>query len=339
MSHLDDGTLHALLDGEIPSAELPPIQAHLSACPACRARLESERALMEEADGLVELIEVPDDVSPAVSRPQTVRRSGGGWLRGLAWAASVVGAAGLGYAVRAGRSSGPEPEVLAVTSNPAAPAGDPAASSAKPGDRQETPPPPPAPGLQPTNAPERRQTLAPPPAGDDRAAAERVRDSAVVLAKADTFRTGELAAKAADDRRAVIIPSSPAEAANRQETGGRGAGALGRLDRERGRNPQPASGAAALDAAASRLALAEGPEPVTFPEALRRLNGSLRLIPGMVPIRLETQGPLVRVVYATAHGELVLSQSLRDGQIVFTLESPPGFPTDSLARLRARVRE
>jgi hypothetical protein len=59
----------------------------------------------------------------------------------------------------------------------------------------------------------------------------------------------------------------------------------------------------------------------------------------MVPLRLEAQGQTVRVVYATAQGELVLSQRLVDGRIEVTLLAPAGFSPDSLARLRSKVRE
>ena len=51
-SHLDDGTIHELLDGEIPSAQLPPLQAHLAACAECRARLDSARELVDFSDEL-----------------------------------------------------------------------------------------------------------------------------------------------------------------------------------------------------------------------------------------------------------------------------------------------
>jgi hypothetical protein len=47
----------------------------------------------------------------------------------------------------------------------------------------------------------------------------------------------------------------------------------------------------------------------------------------------------VRVVYPTVQGELLLSQQLIDGRVVWALLAPPGFSADSLARLRARVRE
>ena len=39
MSHLDEGTLHALLDGELEMSEMAEIQAHLGSCAACGSRL------------------------------------------------------------------------------------------------------------------------------------------------------------------------------------------------------------------------------------------------------------------------------------------------------------
>ncbi len=53
MSHLDEGTLHALLDGELGSTELMEIEAHLDGCAACSARLHDAREFLEEADRLV----------------------------------------------------------------------------------------------------------------------------------------------------------------------------------------------------------------------------------------------------------------------------------------------
>ena len=113
----------------------------------------------------------------------------------------------------------------------------------------------------------------------------------------------------------------------------------GRLDELEAQRRQQDIAAAVQPAAAAKLALAPPSEVVEFPEALRRLNGSLRLIPGLIPIRLEAAGATVRVIYPAAGGELVLSQELRDGRLVVTLTAPPGFPADSLERLRARVRE
>ncbi len=84
---------------------------------------------------------------------------------------------------------------------------------------------------------------------------------------------------------------------------------------------------------------AGGADSISFPEALRRLNGSIRLIPGLVPLRLEAIGPFVVVVYPVPRGELRLMQQVVDGQLVHQLIGPRGFPADSLELLRARVRE
>ena len=97
-------------------------------------------------------------------------------------------------------------------------------------------------------------------------------------------------------------------------------------------------GRTALGALADRAGFAVA-QPATLPEAMRALGGSLRLIEGLIPERLEILGRTVRVVYGTGFGELLLSQELVDGTVRFTLIPPRGFPADSLARLRGRVRE
>ncbi|HEY8256345.1 MAG TPA: zf-HC2 domain-containing protein [Gemmatimonadales bacterium] len=53
MSHLDEGTLHALLDNELANSELMEIEAHLDGCNACSARLRAAREFLDEADRLV----------------------------------------------------------------------------------------------------------------------------------------------------------------------------------------------------------------------------------------------------------------------------------------------
>src|SRR3954467_1118413 len=59
MSHLDEGTLHALLDGELDLAEVSEIQMHLGTCVACGSRLQEVKQVLAEADRLVGAIEVP----------------------------------------------------------------------------------------------------------------------------------------------------------------------------------------------------------------------------------------------------------------------------------------
>src|SRR3989475_11162136 len=53
MSHVDEGTLHAYLDGELPSAERTALEAHLADCATCRANLTEERTLRERVTALL----------------------------------------------------------------------------------------------------------------------------------------------------------------------------------------------------------------------------------------------------------------------------------------------
>lgn len=68
MSHLDEGTLHALLDGELELAEVREIQTHLGTCAACDSRLQDVKQFLAEADRLVGALETP--AGPSRSRPE-----------------------------------------------------------------------------------------------------------------------------------------------------------------------------------------------------------------------------------------------------------------------------
>src|SRR5262245_45058269 len=59
MSHLDEGTLHALLDGELEMTEVKEIQAHLGSCSACGTRLRQVKELSAQADRRVGSLELP----------------------------------------------------------------------------------------------------------------------------------------------------------------------------------------------------------------------------------------------------------------------------------------
>ncbi len=71
MSHLDEGTLHALLDGELDLAEVSEIQKHLGSCVACGSRLQEVKQVLAEADRLVGAMEVP--ASAPRGRPEPPR--------------------------------------------------------------------------------------------------------------------------------------------------------------------------------------------------------------------------------------------------------------------------
>jgi anti-sigma factor RsiW len=98
MSHVDDGTLHAYLDGELAPAEAQGVDAHLAQCPACRGRVEEERALITRAGELLALAAPPDRELPPF-RAGDVKPLKRLWWQvrlPLAWAATVVLALGVG---------------------------------------------------------------------------------------------------------------------------------------------------------------------------------------------------------------------------------------------------
>ncbi|HEU4648919.1 MAG TPA: zf-HC2 domain-containing protein [Gemmatimonadales bacterium] len=57
MPHVDEGTLHALLDGELEPAEVQQVQTHFATCPACQSRLDEARQMMEETERLLRALE------------------------------------------------------------------------------------------------------------------------------------------------------------------------------------------------------------------------------------------------------------------------------------------
>src|SRR5438876_175193 len=124
ISHVDDGQLHAYLDGELPQAELWRLEAHLGECPACRGRLEEQRALIARASELLALATPPardaPPFRPAVAQPPPPVR----WpaRQPLAWAATVVLALAAGWYLRGESPSAPvRPDRRAAAANAAAP--------------------------------------------------------------------------------------------------------------------------------------------------------------------------------------------------------------------------
>ncbi len=99
MSHVDEGTLHAYLDGELPPVERERVDTHLKGCPACQARLAEERALIERAGRLLGMATPPERTMPPLHELRQPRLT---WRlrRPLAWAATVLLAIGLGWFAR-----------------------------------------------------------------------------------------------------------------------------------------------------------------------------------------------------------------------------------------------
>jgi len=67
MSHVDDGQLNALLDGELPAAEARAVESHVATCADCRRRLEEARAFLHEANALLDSLSPLAAPAPAPS--------------------------------------------------------------------------------------------------------------------------------------------------------------------------------------------------------------------------------------------------------------------------------
>ena len=84
MQHLDDGTIHAWLDGALGTGEAAAVEAHAAACRDCADRVAEARGLIAASSRiLTALDDVPEHVVP-VERPAAVA---------AAWAASPALAA------------------------------------------------------------------------------------------------------------------------------------------------------------------------------------------------------------------------------------------------------
>ncbi len=111
MSHVDEGALHAYLDGaldEFPQAEAERIRAHLDACAECAERLGEERRIRSDAHAMLDLaapaVEAPglEELRAYVERTRP-RKSRISRMQRLGWAASVVLALGAGWMIREGQ--------------------------------------------------------------------------------------------------------------------------------------------------------------------------------------------------------------------------------------------
>lgn len=111
MSHVDEGALHAYLDGaldEYPVAEAERIRTHLDRCAECAERLEVERRIRADAHAMLGMaapdVELPtfEELRAYVDRTHE-ERSAMARLHRLGWAASVVLAIGAGWMLRDGQ--------------------------------------------------------------------------------------------------------------------------------------------------------------------------------------------------------------------------------------------
>lgn len=132
MSHVDEGALHAYLDGaleEYPTREAHRIRAHLERCDRCAEALREARALRDTANAILaapDLSVAPPPLEELKRRAHSSEANaseGRSRLHRFGWAASVVLALGVGWmwGTQAMSSDGDRAEVAAGTERPTAP--------------------------------------------------------------------------------------------------------------------------------------------------------------------------------------------------------------------------
>jgi hypothetical protein len=310
MSHVDDGTLHAYLDGELSPVEVERLEAHVTGCPVCRARLDEERALIERASKLLGMAVPPgpERAAPPLHQLRQPRVIGRRLVIPLAWAATIVLALGLGYyAASMSNRRGPEESVahLAPQESVASPQGVAVAPQSV------------------TTAPDR---------GAERSTAQRQEPAAprprsttpmVIVdgALADRAVREESDEAGQQSKAAAQLPAGRADVRLRGETA-----------------PAPAAGNVIIidsnaqvygEAIAASVPLSTT-WPVIQPQPARDLlGGAPAMIPGY-PVRALRRNP-------TAAREIVVEQELSPGVVVWLFEQPLDPGPAPLSRLDAQA--
>jgi len=98
MNHLDEGTIHAWLDGALDSAQAADVEGHVATCAPCAEAVAEARGIMAAASGIMRALDddrvnvvprtAPAGVVP-ITQPRPVRRIG----RWVGAAAAVLVAA------------------------------------------------------------------------------------------------------------------------------------------------------------------------------------------------------------------------------------------------------
>ena len=70
MQHLDEGTVHAWLDGALPANEAASVEAHVATCAECSALVAEARGLIAGSSRIVSTLDVVrGDVVPKPKQP------------------------------------------------------------------------------------------------------------------------------------------------------------------------------------------------------------------------------------------------------------------------------
>ena len=339
MSHLDEGSLHALLDGEVAAAEVAALERHLAACDECRTRLAEARSFRDESLSLIEALDeestpvLAEAAAPAqgplprfvaerveifespAPRNQASRRPTARWVNVVALAATVVVAVGLWQSL-GGRKlalpDGPERASIPLDSSTSRLAATPPPAPAEPApfagetranstpDRKEKP-----------RTVAQAAAPAPPVAVDRQPRSESVETIAAAPRR-------DLAVRDAQ----VLYRTAPSQPKIRPV----GPDTIRQVLRAR-----------PLVVAENAAGIVAGTRRISADSAIRVLGGSIRLIDGLTPDRYEQDGLAVRVVYQTSFGLLTLVVERSDNGLVHRLVAPPKAPADSISAWEERI--
>jgi anti-sigma factor RsiW len=323
MSHLDEGTLHALLDGELELDQVREIQTHLGTCAACDSRLQDVKQFLAEADRLVGALEIPTgststrsepappphpltpprepppwEPAPELLLPDSVEKAPGHrWARGFRWAAIILVVFGAGHMIK-GVLRPDKPRLELTARDLAPPVTPPATVSPEEAGRSES-----VPAQEyrpaPVNRPRTEKVTAAPKATADQnapaagstvgeldIAGKATRDSGVAPQDTQTVAIEGRTDAVAEE------PSEDPDLATRQAA----AAALEELDRERLRSRANAA-TAALPTQRAEAPPAAGPPPaprtleqraqvylrIGLDEAVTQLGRPVHVIEAMTP--------------------------------------------------------
>ncbi len=300
MPHLDEGQLHAYLDGQPPdgmSGGRSEVERHLAECAECRARLEVERRIRDQVQAVMRATG-PAAISPppfeAVLKraaQQRARRSGTRPMVALAWAASLALAVTVGWYARS---------IMLVNTETGAAAGAGGAEGALAAEQQVR-----AQGIEAAPPAARQLAQAAPPREGAQPPQPAVGAGAVAPTAGPPAQSRDVAnlaaaeAKAAADTEAerhmaeAPAPAAPPVAAMRQ----------------------PAAARAAEPRVAAPLLAEQTWITVTPAEAERRLGGPLAIIPGLPSLGTSVYGSGESTVARTI-------QVLGPGQTIELVQRP-----------------
>lgn len=309
MPHLDEGRLAALLDHELTGEEQREVEAHLATCQECHSLWQEIQAFATEADRLVATIEVPVRPSRPIPEVPAARlptpRRPLPW-RTLAWAATLVLAVGLGYSMRGfSRAERAAPDTASdkLAAGPTAAQDAPSAA-------------------QPTNAPAQGTAAALDQAPRSNALAERPAPRPPAESATSPTENAELgnasgAAKPRSEPSLAAGQNAPASPEARRDVTAPVAAAPPSRERasidDAKALSQTAQPAAPPPGVAGFVGGAAGFRRVEMEQAVRVLDGAIRLVDGLEPTRI-LAGPGTRLGGADASREVI--------RVVY--QDPPG---------------